>query len=294
MKFFLASFVFFAAIAIAGMSGCKTQEAQPGAPSPTPAPSKPSSPPPELSEITAIAQGSSCSKISWKNRGTAPIGYYKGLALTFARTLCNQDTPLVQIMSNAKTSDTVRDALAHMNAEFAAQGMKNDRVGVDTHRHVFVLLTGLGMMESSGKYCCGRDSSADFSTADSAEAGTFQSSYGSRRVSSELNNLFEQYKKDKRGCFLDAYKEGVKQSYCEGWNAQNWGTGDGRIWQEMIKSCPGAGTEWAGILVRKTGGSNGEYGPLRKKAVEIRKECDDMFLKVQKFVEANPAVCQVL
>ena len=36
---------------------------------------------------------------------------------------------------------------------------------------------GLGMRESSGQYCCGRDTSEDNTTADTAEAGLFQMSW---------------------------------------------------------------------------------------------------------------------
>ena len=50
-----------------------------------------------------------------------------------------------------------RDALAHYASEFAALGMRNDVSGLDTLRHLFVLMIGLGMRESSGRYCEGRD-----------------------------------------------------------------------------------------------------------------------------------------
>ena len=52
--------------------------------------------------------------------------------------------------------------------------MDNDAAGVDTVRHLFVLLIGLGMRESSGKYCEGRDKSASNRSAETAEAGLFQ------------------------------------------------------------------------------------------------------------------------
>ena len=35
--------------------------------------------------------------------------------------------------------------------------MRNDVSGIDTLRHLFVLMIGLGMRELSGRYCEGRD-----------------------------------------------------------------------------------------------------------------------------------------
>jgi hypothetical protein len=53
-------------------------------------------------------------------------------------------------------------------------GMDNSADGVDTLRHLFALQLGLGMRESSGQYCCGRDMSADNVSAETCEAGLFQ------------------------------------------------------------------------------------------------------------------------
>ena len=50
--------------------------------------------------------------------------------------------------------------------EFANAGMKNTVAGVDTLRHAYALLIGQGMMESSGRYCEGRDVSECFATAE--------------------------------------------------------------------------------------------------------------------------------
>ena len=43
--------------------------------------------------------------------------------------------------------------------------MRNDVSGTDTLRHLFVLMIGLGMRESSGRYCEGRDQSASNTSA---------------------------------------------------------------------------------------------------------------------------------
>ena len=62
------------------------------------------------------------------------------------------------------------DVLAWYDPQFRAAGMENAVSGADTLRHLFVLLFGLGMRESSGRYCAGRDTSANNTDADTAEA----------------------------------------------------------------------------------------------------------------------------
>jgi len=85
-------------------------------------------------------------------------------------------------ISNANTGNRNVDALAWYAQEFQRAGMDNESSGVSTLRHVFVLLFGLGMRESSGRYCEGRDRSARNTTAASAEAGLFQISYNATRA----------------------------------------------------------------------------------------------------------------
>ena len=69
--------------------------------------------------------------------------------------------------------------------------MPNDKDGIDTLRHTYALMIGLGMRESSGAFCTGRDTSQNFNQADSAEAGLFQTSFGVSKVDKTLIELFE-------------------------------------------------------------------------------------------------------
>ena len=46
------------------------------------------------------------------------------------------------------------------------------RTGAVTLRHLFALILGLGMRESSGRYCEGRDMSASNVSAETAECGS--------------------------------------------------------------------------------------------------------------------------
>jgi hypothetical protein len=246
-----------------------------------------------VDSIKTLAVNSACYRYQWKNRGQMPRGYIKGVALSFARSVCNPTRSDILVVSKAKTTDTVNDSLAWYAAEFSALQMNNSVAGVNTLRHLYTLLLGLGMRESSGEHCVGRDMAATNTTADSAEAGAWQTSYDSRTRSMELPKLFTQYKGSTRGCFLSAYSEGVT---CNAANWQNWGsaTSDGFMFQKLEKECPGFAAEYAAVMLRVNGGSLGHYGPLRTKAAEIRPECDAMFQSVQGVVAMHPEVCTVL
>lgn len=242
-----------------------------------------------LATIEGIAVSSSCYKYAWKDRGQAPRGYIKGVADVFARAVCNPTRTDVVLVSKARTTDDVHDALAWYATDFAALGMSNDVAGVDTLRHTYTLLMGLGMRESSGEHCTGRDMSATNVTSDSAEAGAWQTSYDSHTASTELPKLFAKYRASTAGCLLATFKDGVT---CSAANWQDWGSGiDGLDFQRIEKSCPAFAAEYAAVMLRVQGGRLGHYGPLRTKAAEIRPECDAMLQKVQATVQANPAMC---
>jgi hypothetical protein len=245
-----------------------------------------------LASIETIAATSSCYKYQWKDRGQMPKGYIKGVAKVFARAVCAPTRSDVVVVSQANTGNDVKDAISWFNSNFAAVNMKNDTAGVDTLRHAYTLLLGLGMRESSGEHCVGRDASATNTSSESAEAGAWQTSYDSKGASAELPKLFEKYKADDSGCLLDTFKEGVT---CSASDWKNWGTGEqGLLFQQMEKECPAFAAEYAAVMLRVLGGNKGHYGPLRTKAAEIRPECDAMFHQVQDEVVAHPKVCDIL
>lgn len=221
-----------------------------------------------------------------------PVGYVKGVALAFARAVCNRTRSDVVLVSRSKTGDDASDALSWFDSNFAALGMRNDVAGLEPLRHTYTLLLGLGMRESSGEHCTGRDMSATNVSSDSAEAGAWQTSWDSRSASTELQMLFNLRKGSSRGCFLDTFAEGVT---CSAADLKNWGTGaDGLAFQQLEKTCPGFAAEYAAVMLRVQGGSRGHYGPLRTKAAEIRSECDALFQQVQVVVEQNRSVCAEL
>jgi Bacterial SH3 domain len=145
-----------------------------------------------LDEIIQLAAGSAIAGYDWVGRGVAPRGYIKGMALVYARVYCklkSGDSAAIE-MAKANTGNRDRDALAWYAARFDAVNMSNETSGALTLRHLFVLLIGLGMRESSGRYCEGRDRSANNTGANTAEAGLFQMSYDARSASPPLAATF--------------------------------------------------------------------------------------------------------
>lgn len=242
-------------------------------------------------EIFKITDNSKCSKYSWKDRGRANKSYFRGMGLTYAKAYCFPNSIVASARNTPESKFDTTDVLSWYNSNYNALGMTNDVAGKDTHRHVWTMLIGLGVRESSGRYCVGRDMSMDFSTANSAEAGLFQSSYGSKRSSPDLVALFEKYKKSKKGCYLETFSQGIS---CSSANLKNWGEGEGMEWQKLSKECPAFSAEWAAILVRKSGGTKGEYGPLRNKRVELNKDCNEMLKQIDSLIESNKTICDTL
>ncbi len=243
-----------------------------------------------LDGLRSIASSSSCAKISWKNRGQAPKGYVEGVALVYAHAVCESDRSDLAVVGKANTGDDKKDALSWYNSNFDALGLDNDNAGLATVRHTYTLLLGLGMRESSGQHCVGRDASASNVSSDSAEAGAWQTSYDSRKFSPELPKLFEKYKAG-GACHLDVFEKGVS---CSSTDWKNWGSGDGLTFQKLEKECPAFAAEYAAVMLRVSGGTQGHYGPLRTKAAEVRGECDDMFSQIEAAVQQNPGVCAAL
>lgn len=240
-----------------------------------------------IQEIREVVQKSECAKYKWKNRGQAPVAYLEGIALSYAKAFCNLEDPYVKIISKARAlPESVadrKDALSWYNSNFKKIGLSNDETSVDTIRNTYTFLIGLGMRESSGRYCCGRDMSAKFDKPETAESGTFQNSYGSRSSKVQLD-LFNKYKTKKDGCFADVYKKNIR---CDSGDLKIWGSGVGADWQRLAKDCPGFATEWAAIGIRLNGGTKGEFGPIKRKEVELIPACNQMLKDIAPKIECG-------
>lgn len=252
-------------------------------------PVMPQTPTGQFDEIINIAYGSSIATYDWPGRGIAPYGYTKGMALVFARVYCkllNGDSYAVE-MVKPNTGDSSQDALAHYANQFHQLGMDNEASGVSTLRHLFVLMLGLGMRESSGRWCEGRDRSVDNATGETAEAGLFQTSWNARSASPLLPRLYSEYSAGTSSGFLEVFKEGVTVGPQD---LQNFGSGNGKEFQRLSKNCPAFTVEFAAIGLRNI---RKHWGPINTRAAELRPEADRMFLRIQQAVDSSH-LCPVL
>jgi hypothetical protein len=224
--------------------------------------------------INEVVEGHAMVHYDWHGRGPAPIGYLKGVASSFARAICYyrmRKEPWVS-MAHAETGNNL-DALNWYRNQFRAAGMSNERSGEDTLRHVFVLLLGLGMRESSGLYTEGRDMSAHNITGENAEGGAFQTSWDIRSKAPAVVKLFEMYKEAGDGILLDVYSEGVNHSM-----SSDYGDGDGREFQHLAKHSPDFAAQVAAIGMRTM---RAHWGPLNRREAVVLSSADDMLKQVQ-------------
>ena len=231
--------------------------------------------PDTIARITALAASSAIARYSWADRGVAPIGYIKGMAVTFAKVYLDLKVggSAARVMAALPTGDSERDALAWY-------GVSNVTAGASTLRALFTLLIGLGMRESSGKYYEGRDASATNTSGDTAEAGLFQQSWDSRGASAELPKLFARYSANPNPTFLAIFSEGVGVH-----DTTEAGGGEGAEFQGLCKRCPTFAVECAAVGLRTI---RRHWGPINRREVEVRPEADALLQQVQAVVDAIP------
>ena len=206
------------------------------------------------------------------------------MAVAFAQAVLryNAGDPIVRGMAAANTHNDEIDALSWYNSNFAALGMSNDLGGIDTLRHLYVLLLGLGMRESSGKHCEGRDTSASNTSSDTAEAGLFQTSWNASSASTDFLNAADQYDPDSVQGYMAVFAEGVT---CNSSSWASYGSGAGFAFQETCKWSPTYAVDTCAITLRRL---RQHYGPINRKEAEIRGDADKMFKQVQDFVATLP------
>jgi len=240
-----------------------------------------------IDQIAQLAADSDLAKFKWTDdngdKDRAPLAYVKGMAVVYARVygrLKAGDAAAAE-MAKKKTGDADKDALTWYEEKFADAGMSNDADGVDTLRHLFVLLVGLGIRESSGRHCVGRYRKQDFKNSDDAEAGLFQASYNvTRSCPAILTNLFNLYSANPDG-FLDIFQVGI---HCSADDWQNWGKENepGYKWQQLTKTCPAFAAEFAAVGLRH---DRQNWGPIIRRQAEIVPSCDALFKAVEQLVD---------
>jgi peptidoglycan hydrolase-like protein with peptidoglycan-binding domain len=257
-------------------------------------PYQPPALPPALSDaqiraICDIAMTSPVASYAWQDRGKAPAGYTKGVALAFANTYRQMlmDYAPAWDMAKASTGNSDKDALSYYGDIFFDLDIDIDRKGVAALLALFTLLMGLGMRESSGKHCEGRDQSASNTTADTAEAGAWQTSYDARGGSSHFSTVFNDFAAgggvNPQG-FLEQFKDGVS---CSSSSWQNYGSGNGAKHQQMSKEQPAYAAEVCAITLRNL---RQHYGPINRMEAEVVQAAYDMLDSVVGYVDESEAV----
>jgi hypothetical protein len=235
-----------------------------------------------IEELRDLAAASSCARARWSDRGSAPRGYIEGMALTYARSLCRlrDDHDAAKRMAARASADESRDALTWYEDHFDRNGVDVDRSGREALRALYTLGLGLGMRESSGKYCEGYDTTAGAQSAVTAEAGLFQTSYNSHSSAAELRDLIEEYENNPEACMLEIFREGVR---CR--QQSIIGSGPGAAFQRLAKSCPAFAAEYAMITLRVL---RRHYGPINRRAAQVLPACDQMLEDIEDRVLASP------
>lgn len=253
---------------------------EPQPPSPVPIPPLDFDP----SAIMRIADASEIAHYHWSDRGLAPRGYTRGMAVTFSRVYrkLKAADPSATLMARANTHNATSDALSWYAGVFNSKGMPNDASGADTLRHLFVLLLGLGMRESSGIYTEGRDTTASNTTSDTAEAGLFQQSWNSHVASPEIRRLLDLYDEDNVDGLRSVFAADVTRPI-----SPSFGTGLGRAFQVMCKTKPAFAVEAAAVGLRTI---RAHWGPINRYEVEVRAAADAMFKQVQDYIDGAPAM----
>jgi hypothetical protein len=243
-------------------------------------PVRPRPPRGDEEEIMDIAIHSAIADYQWKDRGRAPAGYIKGFALAWAQVVKRfalEDTVVMEMAKPNTGSST--DVLQVYNSDFVAKGMTNEYGDIHTLRHLFALLLGLGMRESSGKHCEGRDTTATNVTSDTAEAGLYQTSYNAHSFCDEFDIVMDEYEEGTHEGYVEVFKEGVSCSEAD-W--ASYGSGRGRQFQDLCKTQPAFAVETCALVLRNR---CDHYGPINRKEAELRSEADWMLLDVQRYVE---------
>jgi GH25 family lysozyme M1 (1,4-beta-N-acetylmuramidase) len=248
-----------------------------------------------VQQIEDAAASSDAASFLWgDDRGEAPLGYIQGIALAYATCVRKYEAGDLNAaeMAKADTGNTEKDALAWFRPEFQKLGMDNSKPGRRTLRHVFVLLLGLGIRESSGEYCCGRDTSAGSSsqTSDTCEAGLFQTSYNYHVCATDADELLDQYLPglgdgpSPPQCQLRAFQREVQ---CGSTDWENIGSGRGHDFQALSKECPAFAVESAAVGVRNV---RQHWGPINRKELELTQEANDLFTTVDDILSETAVV----
>ena len=232
--------------------------------------------------IVDIALDSELKDYSWRDRGKAPVGYVQGMALVYWDVYCRLGTDSVVNAMAGTIGNADKDVLKWLEAEIRSKGWSVES-STDRLRTLWAILIGLGMRESSGRFCEGRDMSASNTSSDTAEAGLFQTSYNAAGANPEMGRLFDRWTNEEGQGFRLEFADGVEGSKDE-WS--NYGSGNGLKYQTMSKVYPQFHTEFTAVGLRFL---RAHWGPINRKEVELRQEAYEMLMDIETAVEEEPA-----
>lgn len=255
-------------------------------------------------EICQSVEGSPLATREWKSlsahspRRYGPdlepphIGYIKGMCLSFARSYCRllAGEQVARDMAAPVRLGNPSDVLWVYRHAFSRLPPSRDNSDVTSLRHLYTAMIGYGSLESSGRYCTGRDLKNDESdTSETAESGILQTSYntiegpGHERIRRGIAALTAQYAARPEKGFLWIFQEG---SGCR-WGRVSqrfYGTGPGRQFQELSRFAPAFAAETSAISLRYHAD---DYVTSDYDKVEILPECDQLLLQVQHLIDRS-------
>jgi len=228
----------------------------------------------DTQRVLEIAKLSRIASYRWKNRGRSPIGYIHGMAVAFAEA-CEDlaaGEEVTAAISAPRLNDAGRDVLDWYYDILGEAGATLDEPA-DRMTAVFAILLGLGMRESSGKHCEGRDMSAENVDAETAEAGLFQVSHNSIHAQPLLQPLFDRFRG--HDDLLTTFDDGV---HCSPSSWKDWGEGIGVEFQALTKTCPKFAVLYAALLLRH---NRRHWGPINRKEAEVTSDSVALFAAVR-------------
>ena len=239
-----------------------------------------------LAKITAMVDTHPARHISWQN-GKVPIGYYYLCALTYGRWYLKLKAvdPVALFIARAAGHDSGHDALPYYRGIFAHAGIDIDSAGVPALRALFTLVGGDGSPESSGNWSRGKDPGAANTSAESCEAGIWQTSHNARAGNPALfDALFGLAQRFPNSGFLEYAKEGMPAARPS--DLLNYGSGIGVTFQRLTKVNPAFACATAALVFRCL---RTHYGTLRDYKAHVEPVFYDLLKKVEAIVDGDPA-----
>jgi Uncharacterized protein conserved in bacteria (DUF2272)/Peptidase M15 len=238
-------------------------------------------------QVIDLVAKSKLPRSGWKDSSRAPLGYLNGMALTFARVYCKfkRGDWYALEMAKAPTKGTEGiDALAHLAWRFRRSNMPVAVDGADTLRHLFVMLFGLGMRESGGKFFEGADRSAKHTNRTQIEAGLFQMSHSIGVENPErvaLHGIYEQLRTIPYDSYVGVFAQGLR---LQGKRLTDNASSAAGLFRNFCQTQPALCAELAamGTRVRRK-----HWGPINRKTVELLPICNTLLQEIQALIDGG-------